>query len=257
MKAKLLFFNTNKLIIIIILIFFCLISVSSNSKKIIHKFNNISDVTFSDESDIVIFKNSYLYGKPGQPLLPYTNIKILLPLDADFSSININLDNLEEVIFSKKVNILPAQPPIYDGTPTWPTGSNIVDGIDMDVYSVDSYSPSKYIKTSCTGKLRQWKIVEITLVPYQYNPIQKRLKKLVNAEIVIEYKVIDTVIRSSLKTLNKKNITPIEVKTMDKVKNMVVNFLDVNSTYGDTLLFQPSKSAVETITGNSKYVIIT
>lgn len=136
------------------------------------------DVSVEYSENITVFKGAPVYGEPGQPLLPGYKVTFLLPQDINFEDITIQIENPVEQLIRGTFDIQPAQPPSVRGEKNWPSGKNIINGMDMDVYGHDAFFPADYKSAVSFGKLRQYQLVDVTISPFRYNPLTRQLKQI-------------------------------------------------------------------------------
>ena len=130
-------------------------------------------------------------GYPGRPMLPAQNVRVLLPPDANPKDVSVAIRNPVIKPLDGEWDI-PAAPPYAasDGRIVWPTNVRISDGRDTTIYSRNAFYPDAHIERAIVGRLRQWKIAVVTVYPYRYNPVTKKLHLLQRGELVIDYKSI-------------------------------------------------------------------
>ncbi len=122
--------------------------------------------------------------RPGEPLLPYYALRVLLPADADLSTVRTRLKAAHWQDLPGQYEIPPAPP-----AATWHAGKYIFDwagkdsslivaGRDTSVYDKDDYFPPEPVEVVSVGKFRQWKLAELRIWLNAYNPVQKKLRAL-------------------------------------------------------------------------------
>jgi len=133
-------------------------------------------------------KQSFI-SQSGQPQIPFQTVKLLLPPEADLSSIELAADtNYDELQGSW--NVLP-QPPAAmrneDGSELiiWPAGANITDGFDADIYQADQFWPAPEAILTSAGKMRNYKIAEVAVPLFRCNPVTGQLLKLSEAAVYV------------------------------------------------------------------------
>jgi hypothetical protein len=142
----------------------------------------------------------------------------------------------------------------------WPTDRNILDGKDVDVYSTDAFFPSTILGKVKFGSKRQYKLVEVTIWPYRYNPVTSALKKLVSGTVIV--RGVDAVSPSAKAAIHFGKANSRQKKVLDEVTGMVVN-ASAASTYPTTEPFitggtaQAQSLAEASATGSHRYVILT
>ena len=130
-----------------------------------------------------------LHGEPGQPELPFSSFTFLVPPDADLKTVSVSIEGLREEVLAGTFDVKAALPPMPSNRNdiVWPKQRNIVDGKDSDIYSANTFFPQERIYRIYTGKLHGYKLVEVILAPFTYNPVTKKLKKIVGGELKVDF----------------------------------------------------------------------
>jgi fibronectin type 3 domain-containing protein len=145
-------------------------------------------VTVKNVNGAAAFDGALTTGAAGQPALPSYTVSFLLPPDADLGSVSASISFTAENELNETYTVAPI-PPLRreDGTLEWAKGSVIVDGKDMAVYGKDAFFPADYRGTVSTQQSRQYKIVDIRINPYLYNPLTKRLRAITNGTLKVTF----------------------------------------------------------------------
>ncbi|MBI5820984.1 MAG: hypothetical protein HZA88_18595, partial [Verrucomicrobia bacterium] len=144
-----------------------------------------------DRDGKAVFTGTRTASQPGQPAVPCRTVEILLPPDAVPRTVTVAIQNVvvEDVAGEWDVPPVPAvamgAPP---SQPIWPRGRRIVAGRDADTYGADAFVPDGFLGRIKAGQLREWRLVEVPVLPYRYNPVTKQLQRLKSANIVVSYK---------------------------------------------------------------------
>ena len=130
-------------------------------------------------------------GNPGDPLLPYKLIRVVVAPDTDLETVSAELTSgdWEELAGEHEVA---AAPPAA----TWngekyvidwcgKDESNIIDGRDLAVYGNNAYFPAEAVEVVSVGQFRQWKVVEYRVWLAAYNPVSKKVRLLKNASAAL------------------------------------------------------------------------
>ncbi|MBN2159377.1 MAG: PASTA domain-containing protein [Spirochaetes bacterium] len=139
-------------------------------------------------------KDLNFVGRTGAPDIPYKVARVILPPDADLSTVRVFPKDavLEKVIGAQ--NVRPTAPPMkWDGTrsiPIWPPDRNIVEGRDIDIYGKNALYPESVIGRVHTGMMRGWKIATIPVALFQYNPATGELLRVRSVTPEIRYSKI-------------------------------------------------------------------
>ena len=188
-----------------------------------------------------VFEGAKVYGKPGQPQLPVYKCAVLIPPDADLSSVSFSISGLAEEVLGGKYTVQPASPPVSIDGEWWPSERSIVDRKDIAVYSSNEFFPKGYIGNVSVGKLRCYNIAHVTVYLAQYNPVTGQVRQMKNGALALCY-AKDPGYNAAQNASYK---VPVNVKK--KVKNLVVNYEEVAGAYESDFTF----------TDRSKYVIMT
>ena len=145
--------------------------------------------------DRVTLDDFMLRGMPGNPLLPVKEYRILLPPDADFSTVRVTAVPLEPELLPGLFKIAPAAPDsasiegriVHD----WGGATNIVDGKNMDIYCVNAFFPPKVIRRAPNAEMRKYRFIRVEFHPIQYNPVTKHLRYTRTAVIDIHFERMD------------------------------------------------------------------
>jgi hypothetical protein len=128
----------------------------------------------------------------GEPRIPWKLITVLLPPDADLSSVTCRIESpvLEAI---EGTWLVGPMPPVATRDEedreivVWPEGKRIVDGRDADIYKNDSFWPKEQVRITGTGRLRKWRLAEVAIPLVRYNPVSGRLLQLVEAGITVDF----------------------------------------------------------------------
>jgi hypothetical protein len=128
----------------------------------------------------------------GEPRIPWKVRTVLLPPDADLSSVAclIKQSVYEAVAGTWQVEPMP---PVAtwdengQAVIVWPEDKRIVDGRDVDIYERDAFWPEEEARLSGKGRLRKWRLVEIAIPLIRYNPVSGELLQLANADITLDF----------------------------------------------------------------------
>lgn len=186
----------------------------------------------------------------GEPSLPYQVINALLPPQADPSTVTISIDDDQFEALSGTWEVRPTPPAAtWDGTDvlvSWPAGVSTATGKNEAVYSTNASFPPTLTSNISNGNIQQWQLIDIPVVLFRYNPVTKKIYRLTNADVVINYE-----------TNTRKYVTPLPLdgasKLMgeDRVSRLAVNFNEMVQEYRKHTLPGVSTRA------KKSYVIIT
>ena len=211
------------------------------------------NVTVSSHSGVAVFQGAALYGKPGQPNLPCYTLTFLLPANADMSKVTVDIENVTEQELGGVYSVTPAVPPRTSSSVAWPQGVTIVDGRDIAVYSNNAFFPTSNKGAVRFGQLRQYKLVDVTICPYRFNPVTGALKQLTGGTVVV--RGADAVAASS--ALPAPASGSFQNSIMHQVGGIVVNG-GALSTYGQAQVQAAAAPSAAPVAGSAgRYVIIT
>jgi len=117
-------------------------------------------------------------------MLPHKVYDILVPPDTIGSSLQLKIVSAETRVLDGTHDIKPAGPfvpGVGEYEEVWGDGKNI------DVYETDANFPEKYAELLPCSQMRKWKFAKVNFVPFQYNPVTKKLTLIENAVIEISY----------------------------------------------------------------------
>lgn len=165
--------------------------------------------------------------QPGEPRIPWTVATVLLPPDADLSTVACDTD----VSYEQQAGEWRLEPAPPSATwdekraqvvTIWPTGKRIVGGYDLDVYETDAFWPSGQARILTVGRLRDWRLAEVALPLVRYNPITGELHKLISADVAVTYTREEISFLGGVASLRGKS----------RVEKMAVNFQEASQEYG-------------------------
>ena len=200
-----------------------------------------SEIKYQIPNSLTCFKNSSLSAAPAKPQLPVKQLTFLLPPNADFSTIKVELINKKDIIKEGSFNIEPAPLERSDNEIFIPKNAKIVENKDINIYQKNSFYPKDYIGEFSAGFYRDYKILRINIYLSKYNPITNKIKYFTDGELSIKY--------SCSEKNRRKSKGPIPNRVTNNIKRMVENFDSISPTYRSYPLKRADASA--------KYVIIT
>ncbi len=222
----------------------------------------IQDISLETDKDgYAVFSDCTTNSIPGEPAIPIQKISAILPPDVDFGSVTVEMqgDEYTDVPGSWDVRANgPLVPADNEKKEFWPEGKTIENGKDAAIYNADKFYPNSTIIQSKTGQLHEWKMDDITISPYLYNPVSKSLRKLSAGNIVINYRL-----KASDKKYTKKPGKDLLKSRADKmVAEGAANYNEMAAQYIDDAA--PSQSMTSTLRGAASssqlgvgYVILT
>ncbi|NLW32127.1 MAG: hypothetical protein GXY77_11810 [Fibrobacter sp.] len=217
-------------IVFVVLISIFLSSAERKSGEMTLSLPEIKCPVSRDADGKGVFGKYAVHGKTGEPMLPMQSIKILLPPFADLNSLKAKITDSTIKDIDGKWEIAPTPPavPSSSANKIHSDDSNIVNGLDMDIYSKDKFFPESFIRYTLSGHMRLWKVVEVIISPYQFNPVTKQLRMLESANIVLTFdeKTKDASIPGSSIFIDN-----ISEKWGSMFKDSFINFEDIAPEY--------------------------
>jgi len=177
-------------------------SVKAGKVEQVYHFGNPS-VKQTGEYQVLDLGNSLPTALPGQPVLPYCQVKLMLPPGESAISI--------EIIFSDEVT-LPGKFSIYPQQEARPVGEES-QGIfikDKAVYSRNSTFPDDPKGKLITAFLNGRSFALTTFTPVRYNPVTGKLTYYTTAHVVV-HTVPDAKAATALKNLKIQSAEAIQL----------------------------------------------
>ncbi len=144
-----------------------------------------------DGFDYVSIDGFRLRGSPGAPLLPVCEYRILLPPDADFSTISLTVAAQETETFQGPFEIRPAAPDsaMIEGrvVEDWGGAEAVADGRDMAIYGADTFFPEEIIRRAPNAEMRKYRFLRLAFHPVRYNPVTREFRYTTEAVIRIGF----------------------------------------------------------------------
>ncbi len=193
----------------------------------------------TDEDGYVKFigQNIQYLSAPGEPLIPYHVLRLLLPPYADLGSIAVNFEEKDDQIYEHlpgswevKPAPPPAVPPPQDESKEfhqdWSKAPAAYDesGKDISIYNSTQLFPEKAITNVTAGRMREWRIAEFAIALFRYVPAAKQLYKLSPVHLILTYE--------SFGISLKKALVPRDVVHAETVKRITLNFDQMATEYG-------------------------
>lgn len=178
-----------------------------------------------DQQGQAVFSGSPVDADTGAPILPCVTLKVLLPPAADISSVAVSLADTKTVDVPGKWDV-PAMPP-PNGPPDvkWPKELDRSTGRNPVVYSRNALQPAAFLHGIGAGQMREWKIVEVQVTPFRYNPVAQTLNRLLRCELHVTFRRLPSV--QPLKTRASR----VASYFRKQVSTSVVNFNEMVNEY--------------------------
>jgi len=230
-------------------------SVTPNTAKAKVIPLSFSDVGVQSDGGVARFKGLAAGGKPGQPALPSKTVRVLLDPDADLRQVEVTIEGAEESVLPGVYKVEPQALLVPDQGGRRPTSSNIVDGKDMDVYSKSELFPASNVSAPSTGQLHRFKILQVTVSPYRWNPSTGELRVLTGGRLVVR-----AASDSAASDTKGDGTAATEQRYRQRLAKLVVNFDEEIARYQPVAAVPQSGLGVNQsalLNGTNGYVIIT
>ena len=189
---------------------------------------------------------------PGDPALPFKEIRIILPPNADPSAVSANLTGDSRAALSCDAEIAPAPPMVtyVDGheVQDWGRPKQIENGRNMLVYGADAFYPARSVELVDVGNLRKWRIATVRYYPFRYNPVTRTLERTTGGEVCISLGATVAAMSASARMLADNVFA-------DKVKSLAANYAEAQGWYAAPRATGLSNVQASQATAN--YVILT
>lgn len=176
-------------------------------------------------------------GRPGDPMLPYKLVRLLVPPDANLATAKAELvsGNWEELPGEHEVAPVPPAAS-WDGEKTllsWGTKdtSVIINSRDSTIYSKDAYFPGEPVQLACVGLFRQWKLVEFSVCLAAYNPVKRKVRVLRDARVVLSVEKLPPALATGLNSPTPP-VLPGADRFSAELLDRVANPQDLETFYG-------------------------
>ena len=193
-----------------------------------------TELSYAMSNDSAIFKlgkDHGYYCQSGQPKIPSQVLRLLLPSNAPMTGINTSLE-AQYADVDGVWDVVPMPPAAImqqDGSSEiiWPESATIVDGYDADIYGENALWPPIEAKRLSLGYLRSYKILELTVPLYRYNPATGTLQSLSQADVVV------TTSKKTIDQSKSSNITGI-ASVNERVSELALNYSQVSDSYPES-----------------------
>ncbi len=164
---------------------------------------------------------------PGDPALPFAEVRVVLPPDAEPAS--VSLVGAKTELLQGAHDIAPAPPMAtsVNGSVTydWGAGKRISGGRNSLTYGRDAFFPSSNVEIVDTGNMRKWRIATVRYYPYRWNPASRRLELTTGGDIAVALKTGPVAVVSASQGASDRLFA-------DQVRAMTANFDEAAQWYG-------------------------
>jgi len=226
------------------LLFFAFLPFSALAGEVIIPFESVgADIVDNGSGQVTLEAPGFSTdGPPGNPTLPNIGTYVLLPQNADISTLRVEIRNAVEEKVEGVFDILPVPPAgtYIDGQmiEDWGIDGNIVDGKNTLVYEKNEFYPQNYASLGYDSKLGKYQLVAIEFWPYRYNPVNGELMHLVRGDVAI---IFDTAM-----TIQNAGMHP---DMTDRLSELAINWQQAAEWYSSPQPF--------TVTASTPLAIIT
>lgn len=132
-----------------------------------------------------------IQSSPGDPALPYQDIRVIVPPNIAPSSIKLALVDNKTCMHTIDAGIAPSGPLTLqtddESVLDWGPNKVIKSGRNVTVYDADSFYPDSHIQLIAVEALRKWQIATIRYYPIRYNPPANRIDYNDGGRIILTY----------------------------------------------------------------------
>lgn len=215
-------------IIFTILLVVSLSAVALAGEVVVPFVSAQADITDAGDGNVILKITDFSsFTSPGDPALPFTAIRVLLPPNADVRTLHVEIRNPIEEELPGTFNVAPTPPFVtYVGgqmIEDW-CGKQIENGKNIAIYGKDEFFPSSYAALDYEGRLDQFLLVPVKLHPYRWNPVTGKMLHLVSGQVAIMF---DTVAIT-------QSITPASRVMMDRLANFGVANIEQSAAWYST-----------------------
>ncbi len=206
----------------------------------------------ADGSAILTCAGAQWLSLPGEPAIPWQVLHVLLPADAALDTVTAELRGTHFEPLEGQWNVRPMSPLAtwVDGKQVvaWPEDKTIVNGRDVGIYQQDAAWPQADVGASATGRLRGWRLTQVSIPLLRVNPVTGAIARLTGGEVVLRYD------QGAAK--NEGEVEKSDLRAEARVRRLVANFDSQAATYREA----DAKGDEEPLLGRNGapgYVIIT
>ena len=173
-------------------------------------------------------------GRAGEPDLPVQVVTVLLPPDADLTTVRATIPGYGWTAIDGQWDISPVSP-VSTGSPAERT---FAAGKDPRIYEENALYPADPVRKVDIQVMRGWKMAQVVYAPFACNPVEKQVCRLFGTAIEVTFR----------RTAAGAGSDGVDLGAADSVRETVVNFDAVGAEYGLYAASAPD---------SGRYVIIT
>lgn len=177
----------------------------------------------------------------GQPALPFQILHVMLPPNTNLRQVALQFRAVYAPV-EGSWQVAPTPPAATrddngNEIVVWPADRTIVDGFDTAIYGNNEFWPAPQAGLLSSGQLRGWKMAEISIPLFRYNPVTGQLLELVDADLAVDAAKEngDRFANENSRRSAKKSRGKEHSKTIERARKLAVNFEQAASAYeGDS-----------------------
>lgn len=203
-----------------------------------------------DLGETILVPGYSAVSSPGDPALPFQDLIVILPPNADPNSLAVSLSGSATVVVPGLHDIAPAPPAVtvVDGQrmEDWGQNKQIRDGRNTLVYEAAQVFPSANCELVDVGRMRKWLLARVRYYPYRYDPVAHKLELTYGGSLVVSFATRSVSITSPA--------TASDMVLTATLRSIAANYAGAESWYTGGSTAVQSSEEVQTA---SQYAIIT
>lgn len=150
------------------------------------------EIRSTESGDVALLPEMALNPAPGEPQLPATVWRVLLPHDAVLESVHVELVDAAWTELDGNYRVAPASAVVAsdeEGSIAWGSYApqELRDGRATAIYEHDAFWPAYPIAVSSVGSQRDWRVLELVYWPLAYNPVRGVLRQLTGGTVQVTF----------------------------------------------------------------------
>ncbi len=169
----------------------CSASGQDDRRSLDLHITGVLSTTHEAGGDVIDLPGFSRWGVAAEPAVVFDVTSFLLPADTDPGSLWVQLIDAVWEDVPGAWDLAPAPP---TGTladerlvPDWEGKTTVVAGRDTRIYGRDAFFPDAPAQLQF-ARYRQWNVVDVSLFPLAFNPVQKRLRRLRSGTLIVHYR---------------------------------------------------------------------
>ena len=218
----------------------CCLANATESVTATLQAGNYSITKDSSGYDVIIMEGFSDRVDTGNPMLPQKTFDVLLPPNVDDSSLQLKIISSQAQVLEGTYDIKPSPPWLPQSSND--TSVELVK--NLSTYEANANYPESCVMLLPPSQMRKWKFVPVNFMPFQYNPLTRKLTLNDNVTIEISYSLIQLPAAMAASLLADTVLDKLAPATF-------INYNEVSNRYA------PKEKAVPAPGATSGYVIIT